>query len=184
MISIGLCLGISTNPLQPGSRRLTETPQVDIRHWTVEESVSFSLHERRLPIYHPPHRGTQPRLPLQLPTPRPAYTFDAGPNAVIYAEEKHIPTIVNPVILRYFPLEPGTFEDKLGVLGGKDASQVGGGVPDGFDQGVVPGGFGLGTLKGLMGRGCLGRRRRCWGRMGCQRATWWGEVVKWNSKGI
>ncbi|KAJ3823198.1 diphosphomevalonate decarboxylase [Lentinula raphanica] len=83
-----------------------------------------------------------------------AYTFDAGPNAVIYAEEKHIPTIVN-LILRYFPLEQGTFQDKSNVLGGKDASVVGGRVPEGFDEGVVSGGgdegrFGVGTLKGLI----------------------------------
>ncbi|KAI9631902.1 GHMP kinase [Dioszegia hungarica] len=50
------------------------------------------------------------------------YTFDAGPNCVIYALEGNIATVIRAV-QRYFPTE-AAFPDPFGVLGGKEAGEV------------------------------------------------------------
>jgi diphosphomevalonate decarboxylase len=54
-----------------------------------------------------------------------AYTYDAGPNAVIYAEETNMPSI-KAVISKYF---------YNGAVEGSEA------LPSGFDESKVPGGF-------------------------------------------
>ncbi|CED83492.1 Diphosphomevalonate decarboxylase [Phaffia rhodozyma] len=60
-----------------------------------------------------------------------AYTFDAGPNAVIYAEESSMPEIIR-LIERYFPL--GTaFENPFGVN-----TEGGDALREGFNQNVAP----------------------------------------------
>ena len=46
-------------------------------------------------------------------SPITAYTFDAGPNAVLYTLEKHMPTVIKAV-QRFFPPEED-FNDRLGV---------------------------------------------------------------------
>ncbi|KAK4683494.1 diphosphomevalonate decarboxylase, partial [Tremellales sp. Uapishka_1] len=51
-----------------------------------------------------------------------AYTFDAGPNAVIYALEKRMPMIVT-MIDRLFPQEK-SFDDRFQVLGGESAEDA------------------------------------------------------------
>ena len=78
-----------------------------------------------------------------------AYTFDAGPNAVIYALEKNMPTIIN-LVNRYFPQETD-FKDPLGSL--KDSSKNGkdGAELTGFNAGVIrEGGWEKGAVKSLI----------------------------------
>ena len=60
-----------------------------------------------------------------------AYTFDAGPNAVIYALDKNMPTIIHAV-QRYFPTEE-EWEDRLGVKASVDKAEL----PKGFNEMVV-----------------------------------------------
>ncbi|PWN35234.1 putative MVD1-mevalonate pyrophosphate decarboxylase [Meira miltonrushii] len=76
---------------------------------------------------------------------RIAYTYDAGPNAVLYAEEKEMKTIL-AVIRHYFPNTD--FDDTFNLLGaGANASHRGAQeavplptneVPKGFNENVIP----------------------------------------------
>lgn len=60
-----------------------------------------------------------------------AYTYDAGPNAVIYAEERNMP-IVKAVISKFF-------HSKL--------VETGATLPDGFDESKVPSGYSDGVSR-------------------------------------
>ncbi|WOO77692.1 Diphosphomevalonate decarboxylase [Vanrija pseudolonga] len=71
-----------------------------------------------------------------------AYTFDAGPNAVIYAPEANIPTVV-AAVNKYFP-QAEAFPDPFKV--GTAAA-----LPAGFNEAVVPaGGWPKGAVKQLI----------------------------------
>ncbi|KAG8845952.1 diphosphomevalonate decarboxylase [Serendipita sp. 405] len=61
-----------------------------------------------------------------------AYTFDAGPNAVIYTLEENVKEIVS-MLLHYFPL-PQAYEDPTKLF--KGATSVSS-LPLGFNEGVV-----------------------------------------------
>ncbi|KAG8768156.1 diphosphomevalonate decarboxylase [Serendipita sp. 397] len=61
-----------------------------------------------------------------------AYTFDAGPNAVIYTLEENVKEIVS-LLLHYFPL-PQAYEDPTKLF--KGATSVSS-LPLGFNEGVV-----------------------------------------------
>ena len=75
------------------------------------------------------------------------YTFDAGPNAVIYALEKWMPTIITTVN-RFFPQE-SEFSDPFGTFANKSISEEP--LLDGFDAGVVKvGGWEKGAVKSLI----------------------------------
>lgn len=66
-----------------------------------------------------------------------AYTYDAGPNAVIYALEKDIKDVIQ-LVLSYFPQPAGQFADNLGVFGGKPEDiNVHAKVPEGFNESVA-----------------------------------------------
>ncbi|EIW83448.1 Diphosphomevalonate decarboxylase [Coniophora puteana RWD-64-598 SS2] len=89
-----------------------------------------------------------------------AYTFDAGPNAVVYALQSDVREIIE-LLLALFPFAEGAahdartgmqagerpFEDRLGVFGEEGwAGQAG--VPEGWSEGVGP--FEPGEVKRLI----------------------------------
>jgi diphosphomevalonate decarboxylase len=74
-----------------------------------------------------------------------AYTFDAGPNCVIYALEQNVETVIQAV-QAFFPQQE-TFKDPFGLFGGKE---VEGKVPQGFEQGVIKGAWEKGAVKSLI----------------------------------
>ena len=76
-----------------------------------------------------------------------AYTYDAGPNAVIYALEKDVKEVAS-LILDYFPQQPGEFKDVFGLFGEKDVNAFAK-VPDGFNEAVARR-FDVGAVKGLI----------------------------------
>ncbi|VDC07697.1 unnamed protein product [Peniophora sp. CBMAI 1063] len=74
-----------------------------------------------------------------------AYTYDAGPNAVIYAPEKNMREIIEHVVA-YFP-QAEAFKDPFGIFG---ASGVGEGkLAEGFNPNVAKK-FAAGAVKGLI----------------------------------
>jgi diphosphomevalonate decarboxylase len=79
-----------------------------------------------------------------------AYTYDAGPNAVIYTLEKNVKEIAS-LILAYFPQQPGEFKDIFGLFGEQGARDVNAfaEVPDGFNKAVAKR-FDVGAVKGLI----------------------------------
>ncbi|CDO69145.1 hypothetical protein BN946_scf185042.g47 [Trametes cinnabarina] len=75
---------------------------------------------------------------------RAAYTYDAGPNAVIYAPKENIKEIVE-LIVKYFP-QADAFKDPFGVFDGKGVT---GKVVEGFNEAVAKP-FGVGAVKNLI----------------------------------
>jgi diphosphomevalonate decarboxylase len=73
-----------------------------------------------------------------------AYTYDAGPNAVIYTLKEDVKEIVE-LIVKYFP-QAGQFKDPFGLFG-KDGVQ--GKVVGGFNTAVAKP-FGVGAVKNLI----------------------------------
>jgi len=73
-----------------------------------------------------------------------AYTYDAGPNAVIYTLKENVKDIIE-LIVKYFP-QADQFKDPFGLFG-KDGVQ--GGVVDGFNTAVAKP-FDVGAVKNLI----------------------------------
>jgi len=74
--------------------------------------------------------------------PQAAYTYDAGPNAVIYCLSKNAPEILNLVAKFFKPAEK--FVDKLNILGGSELGS--GSLPTGFNP-AVTGSWEAGSVK-------------------------------------
>ncbi|KAF9467397.1 Diphosphomevalonate decarboxylase, partial [Collybia nuda] len=77
-----------------------------------------------------------------------AYTYDAGPNAVIYTLKENVKEIVE-MILRYFPQQKASFKDVFGLFGGKDIATGEGKVIDEFNEAVAKR-FEVGAVKSLI----------------------------------
>ena len=77
-----------------------------------------------------------------------AYTYDAGPNAVIYALEENVREIAQ-LILSYFPQTPGQFKDVLGIFSGAADINAEAKIPEGFNETVAKR-FEVGAVKGLI----------------------------------
>jgi diphosphomevalonate decarboxylase len=76
-----------------------------------------------------------------------AYTFDAGPNCVIYALKPAMPSII-ATVSRFFPQE-GPFPDPFGLFEGKSIDETQ--LPEGFNAGVISaGGWEKGAVKSLI----------------------------------
>lgn len=76
-----------------------------------------------------------------------AYTFDAGPNAVIYTEEKNVKQIIE-IVVRYFPQsESNPFSDPFGLFGGVPPKAAP--LPVGFNENVAKV-WEVGSVKGLI----------------------------------
>jgi len=73
-----------------------------------------------------------------------AYTYDAGPNAVIYTLKENVKEIVE-LVVNYFP-QANQFKDPFGLFG-KDGVQ--GSVVNGFNAAVAKP-FGVGAVKNLI----------------------------------
>jgi diphosphomevalonate decarboxylase len=74
-----------------------------------------------------------------------AYTYDAGPNAVIYAPKENIPEIVQ-LIVHYFP-QAEKFKDPFGLFGTAGVGE--GKLVAGFNE-LVAKRFPVGSVKGLI----------------------------------
>lgn len=74
-----------------------------------------------------------------------AYTYDAGPNAVIYAPKENLKEIIS-LIVNYFP-QAGAFKDPFGLFGAAGVGE--GSVVDGFNVNVAKK-FEVGAVKGLI----------------------------------
>jgi diphosphomevalonate decarboxylase len=77
-----------------------------------------------------------------------AYTYDAGPNAVIYTLKENVKEIIEMVV-SYFPQQKASFKDVFGLFGGEDVASGEGKVIDGFNEAVAKR-FEVGAIKGLI----------------------------------
>lgn len=73
-----------------------------------------------------------------------AYTYDAGPNAVIYTPKENVKEIIE-LIVKYFP-QQDAFKDPFGLFG---SASVAGKVIDGFNEAVAKP-FEAGAVKNLI----------------------------------
>jgi len=76
-----------------------------------------------------------------------AYTYDAGPNAVIYAPEANMKEIVN-LIVAYFP-QTEAFKDPFGIFGSGPEKPGQAALPAGFNDAVAKK-YEEGAVKGLI----------------------------------
>jgi len=79
-----------------------------------------------------------------------AYTYDAGPNAVIYALEENIREILQ-LIVSYFPQKEGSFKDVLGLFGATGSPDLNAkaALPQGFNEAVAKR-YEVGAVKALI----------------------------------